>query len=172
MSNALTRLESDHKTRLLQTKAKTIESIFEHAAAVLAFYEDCKKQREWGENTFANRIGEWCNYSHQTAGNWLMIARAQNKFTCLTGELPPSMFSLALLAPLPQEDIEECLAPSKSIPKRFWRHEVIRFQTSCPSALQALLQSEPQYLIDPLPCQPHGGTNNFKRATIRVERDY
>lgn len=110
MSTALTRLQDEHKQRLQATKAKTIESIFEHAAAVLAFYEDCKKQREWGENTFANRIGEWCNYSASTASEWLMVARNQRKFIDKIGDLPQDKHSLALLAPLPQEDIEECLA--------------------------------------------------------------
>ena len=110
MSTALTRLESDHKARLQQTKAKTIESIFEHAAAVLAFYEDCKKQREWGEATFANRIGEWLDYSQPTAAQWLMVARAQDKFIAVSDKIPQSYRSLAMLAPLPQEDIEECLS--------------------------------------------------------------
>ena len=110
MSTALTRLQDEHKQRLQATKAKTIESIFEHAAAVLAFYNDCKKEREWGEATFANRIGEWLDYSRTTGSEWLMIGRNQQKFVVVNDKMPQSMHSLALLAPLPQEDIEECLA--------------------------------------------------------------
>lgn len=110
MSTALTRLQDEHKQRLQATKAKTIESIFEHAAAVLAFYEDCKKEREWGENTFANRIGEWLNYSMQTTSSWLSIGRAKEKLFVVSEQLPAAFRSLAELAVLPQEDIEECLA--------------------------------------------------------------
>lgn len=109
MSTALTRLQDEHKQRLQTTKAKTIQSIFEHAAAVLAFYEDCKKTREWGESTFANRIGEWLDYSQPTAGHWLMLARGKNKFITLRNKIPVSYRSLAELSVLPQEDIEECL---------------------------------------------------------------
>lgn len=103
MSTALTRLQDEHKQRLQATKAKTIESIFEHAAAVLAFYNDCKKEREWGEAHFANRIGEWLDYSQSTASQWLIVARNSSKILSATKSLPTSLRTLYELASLPQD---------------------------------------------------------------------